>query len=186
MKKLLPLLLLTSSLLAGEGKWTPQQVLELGPKWLAKQGLELPPSRLWDAHRGSGLLAAAIALPGCSGGWISAEGLFITNHHCLFGVLQEHSTPQNDVIANGFLARTRDAELRSKTLRVTIPRRFVDVTKDVLAAVPKNATDLERFRIIERKTNELVASCEKQPGFRCKVAAHDGGIQYVLQETSEL
>ncbi|MEA2465289.1 MAG: hypothetical protein QOJ98_3036 [Acidobacteriota bacterium] len=185
-KKLLPLLFLTTSLLAGEGKWTPQQVLELDPKWLAQQGLELPPSRLWDAQRGTGLLAATIGLPGCSGGWISADGLFITNHHCLFGVLQEHSTPQNDVITNGFLARTRDAELRSKTLRVTIPRRFVDVTNDVLAAVPKNATDIERFRIIERKSGELVANCEKQPGYRCKVAAHDGGIQYVLQETSEL
>jgi hypothetical protein len=45
MKKLLVLLFLTTSLLAGEGKWTPQQVLELDPKWLAQQGLELPPSR---------------------------------------------------------------------------------------------------------------------------------------------
>ncbi|HYO76023.1 MAG TPA: S46 family peptidase, partial [Thermoanaerobaculia bacterium] len=186
MKKLLPLLLITFSLFAGEGKWTPQQVLELDPKWLAAQGLELPPSRLWDAQRGTGLLAATIGLPGCSGAWISADGLFVTNHHCLFSLLQEHSTPENDVITNGFLARTRDAELRSKTFRVTIPRRFTDVTAQVLAAVPRGADDLQRFRAIEAKTSNLVAECEKQPGFRCKVAAHEGGLQYVLQETSEL
>ena len=186
MKRLALLILLANNLLAGEGKWTPQQVLELDPKWLAKEGLQLPPSRLWDPKRGTGLLAATISTGGCSAGWISADGLFITNHHCLFGVLQEHATPQNDIIENGFLARTRDAELRGRTTRITVPRRFTDVTADVLKAVPANATDTERFHAVERKTNEIVATCEQQPGTRCTVAAHDGGVQYVLQEMTEL
>jgi Peptidase S46 len=186
MKRLALLLLLTTHLVAAEGKWTPQQVLELDPKWLAQQGLELPPSRLWDPQRGTGLLAATISTGGCSAGWISADGLFITNHHCLFGVLQEHATPANDIIENGFLARTRDAELRSKTTRITVPRRFIDVTAEVQKAVPANASDAERYRLIERKMNELVATCEQQPSMRCRVAAHDGGVQYVLQEMMEL
>lgn len=180
------LLLLASTVLAGEGKWTPQQVLELDPQWLKAQGLDLPPQRLWDPQRGTGLLAATINTGGCSGGWISSEGLFVTNHHCLFGVLQEHATPENDIITNGFLGRTREAELRSRTVRITIPRRFTDVTAAVLAAIPKEATDAERFRAIAKKTNEIVAACEKQPGSRCRVAAHDGGVQYVLQEMTEL
>ena len=164
MKKLLFSLLFTSTLLASEGKWTPQQVLQLDPQWLKAQGLELPPERLWDPKRGTGLLAAAISTGGCSAGWISPEGLFVTNHHCLFGVLQEHATPENDIITNGFLARTRDAELKSGTVRITIPRRFTDVTSDVVAAVPKGASDAQRFKAIERKSNEIVAACEKQPG----------------------
>lgn len=186
MKRLALITLLATNILASEGKWTPQQVLELDPKWLAKEGLQLPPSRLWDPKRGTGLLAATISTGGCSAAWISADGLFITNHHCLFGVLQEHATPQNDIIENGFLARTRDAELRGKTTRITVPRRFTDVTADVLKAVPANATDAERFRAVEKKTNEIVAACEQQPGARCTVAAHDGGLQYVLQEMTEL
>lgn len=185
-KRLAFLLLLAPALLAAEGKWTPQQVLELDPKWLAQQGLQLPPSRLWDPQRGTGLLAATISTGGCSAAWISADGLFITNHHCLFGVLQEHATPQNDIIENGFLARTRDAELRSKTTRITVPRRFTDVTADVLKAIPPNTGDAERIRIIDRKTNEIVAACEQQPAARCRVAAHDGGLHYVLQEMTEL
>ena len=183
---LLLTLLLASTLAASEGKWTPQQVLELDPQWLKAQGLELPPQRLWDPQRGTGLLAAAISTGGCSAGWISAEGLFATNHHCLFGVLQEHATPENDIITNGFLARTREAELRSRIVRITIPRRFTDVTAEVVAAVPRGANDAQRFRALEKKTNEIVAACEKQPGSRCKVAAHDGGVQYVLQEMTEL
>lgn len=182
-------LALTLGLAAGafalEGKWTPQQVLQLDPQWLKQQGLELPPSRLWDPNRGTGLLAAAISTGGCSAGFISPDGLFITNHHCLFSVLQEHATPQNDIITNGFLAKTRADELRG-TLRITIPRRFTDVTKEVRAAVPANATDAERNRAIERKMNELVTACEKQPSTRCKVAAFDGGYQYTLIDALEV
>ncbi|HEX6094900.1 MAG TPA: S46 family peptidase [Thermoanaerobaculia bacterium] len=186
MKRFLVTLLFASALLASEGKWTPQQVLELDPQWLKAQGLELPPQRLWDPQRGTGLLAATINTGGCSGGWISAEGLFVTNHHCLFGVLQEHATPENDIITNGFLARTREAELRSRTARITIPRRFTDVTAEVLAAIPKNADDTRRYEAIEKKSNDIVTACEKQPGARCRVAGHDGGLQYVLQEMTEI
>ena len=175
-----------TSAFALEGKWTPQQVLQLDPQWLKQQGLELPPNRLWDPKRGTGLLAATISTGGCSGGFISPEGLFITNHHCLFSVLQEHATPQNDIITNGFLARTRSEELRGGTMRITIPRRFTDVTKEIRAAVPKEATDAERNRAIERKTNELVTACEKQPSARCKVAVFDGGYQYVLVDALEV
>lgn len=172
--------------IAAEGKWTPQQVLQLDPAWLKKEGLELPPSRLWDPARGTGLLAGTLNVGGCSGGFISAEGLFITNHHCLFSILQEHATPQNDVIANGFIASSRAAELPGHSLRLTIPRRFTDVTADVLAAVPKNATDNERARALDRKQNELVAACEKQPNTRCRVAVFDGGVQYVLVDQQEI
>src|SRR5262245_57424747 len=79
---------------AGEGKWTPSQILELDPGWLKAQGLKLKPGQLWDNQKGTGLLAGAINIEGCSGGFIGPDGLFITNHHCLFGVIQEHSTPE--------------------------------------------------------------------------------------------
>jgi len=187
MKKLiLALLLVASSALAGEGKWTPQQVLQLDPEWLKKEGLQIPRSRLWDDKRGTGLLGATISTGGCSGGFISSTGLFITNHHCLFGVLQENATPENDVITKGYLARTQADELKSKTARATIPRRFVDVTDQILAAIPAGADDLQRYKAIQKKRNAIIAECEKQPNTRCTVAANDGGLQYVLQETFEV
>jgi len=174
------------SALALEGKWTPQQVLQLDPQWLKKQGLEVSPARLWNPERGTGLLAATISTGGCSGGFVSPDGLFITNHHCLFSVLQEHATPQNDIITNGFLAKSRDQELTGGTLRITIPRRFTDVTNEVRATVPKDSGDAGRNRAIERKMNALVAECEKQPSTRCKVASFDGGYQYVLVDSLEV
>lgn len=169
-----------------EGKWTPRQVLELDPAWLRELGLQLPPSSLWDPNRGAGLLAAAVNIGGCSAGFVSETGLILTNHHCLFGLLQEHSTPQRDLMSRGFLARSPKEELRGRTTRVTVPRRFTDVTKAVQAAVPDGASDYARWEAVEKKQKELVAECEKQPGVRCRVAVFDGGVEYVLIESLEL
>ena len=180
------LLFALSAARAEEGKWTPQQLLQFDPAFLKQQGLELPVQRLWDSQRGTGLLAAAISTGGCSAGFVTGGGLFLTNHHCLFGIIQEHSTPALDLITNGFVARTRDEELRGKTARVTVPHRFTDVTREVEAAVPAGANDLARTKAIEAKQKALVAACEKPPSMRCSVAAFDGGLQYVLVETIEL
>jgi hypothetical protein len=186
MKRFVLWLAAASTLLAAEGKWTPEQVLHLDPAWLKQQGLELAPSRLWDPQRKTGLLAGAINLGGCSASFISPNGLIVTNHHCLFSILQEHATPENDIITNGFLARSHSEELPSKTTRVTVPRNFTDVTKEVLAAVPAGADDLARNKAIETKQKELVAQCERKKSTRCQVAVFDGGVQYVLIETFEI
>jgi hypothetical protein len=171
---------------AEEGKWTPQQVLKLDTQWLKRQGLQLPVSRLWGPQRGTGLLSAAIALPGCSASFVSATGLILTNHHCLFSLIQEHTTPERDLITNGFLARTLSEELPGKTTRVTVPRRFTDVTHEIEAAIPSRADDAARSKAIDAKQKALVATCEQKPGSRCNVAAFDGGLSYALIETFEL
>jgi peptidase S46-like protein len=167
-----------------EGKWTPQQVLELDPHWLRELGLEIPPERLWGRD-GAGLLEAAVEINGCSGGFVSAEGLVVTNHHCAFAILQQHATPERDLITNGFLARSRDEELYGDGSRATIPHRSQDVTREIEAAVPSGADDLARFRAIERKTKEMIAACEAQPNRRCRLEAFDDGVQYVLFESLE-
>jgi len=185
-KTLLLWVLVAVPALAGEGKWTPQQVLELDPAWLKAQGLQVPPKRLWDPKRGTGLLAGAENVGGCSGAFISATGLVTTNHHCIFFIVQEHSSPQRDLITQGFLATSREAELPGKGSRIQVPRSFTDVTKEVLAAVSSGADDLARHQAIERKQKELVAACEKRPATRCQVSTFDGGVQYVLVDSVEL
>src|SRR5882762_4364286 len=88
---------------AVEGKWAPDQILEHDAKWLHEQGLELDPQALWKPD-GAGLLAAVVKIGGCSAGFVSADGLLVTNHHCAFSILQQHSTPASDLITDGFLA----------------------------------------------------------------------------------
>jgi hypothetical protein len=174
-----------SGAFAVEGKWTPEQVLEHDPKWLRELGLEIPPQKLWTRD-GAGLLEAAVRIEGCSAGFISSQGLLITNHHCAFSILQQHSTPERDLITRGFLARTPAEELPGSGVHATLPHRMTDVTREVEAAVPAGADDLARFRAIERKQKEMVAACEKAEHHRCQVAAFDGGLRYVLVDSLEL
>lgn len=179
-------LLLAAPALPGEGKWTPQQVLAQGPAWVKAQGFALPLERLWDEGAGGGLLANAVQLPGCSGSFVSAEGLLITNHHCADGILQEHSTPQANLSRDGYLARTRADEKKAGAFRIQVPRAFRDVTAEVLAAVPSGAGDLARFGAVEAAQKALVAECEKQPGARCQFASFDGGLFFTLTEFEEI
>jgi hypothetical protein len=179
-------LVLAVPALAGDGKWTPQQVLAQGPAWVKAQGFGLPLDRLWDEKAGGGLLANAVQLPGCSGSFISAEGLLITNHHCAVGILQEHSTPQANLSRDGYLARTRAEEKKAGAYRIQVPRAFRDVTAEVRDAVPSGASDLARFQAVEAKQKALVAECETKPDTRCQFASFDGGLFFTLTEFEEV
>ena len=132
------------------------------------------------------MLANAVQLPGCSGSFISADGLLVTNHHCVVSILQEHSTPQANLGKDGYLARTRADEKASKAYRIQVPRAFRDVTREVLAAVPDKADDLARFKAVEAAEKAIVAACEKKPDTRCQFATFDGGLFFTLTEFEEV
>lgn len=166
------------------GKWTPAQMLEFDPAHLKKLGLELAPEELWNSE-GGGLLEAAVQINGCSAAFVSADGLMLTNHHCVFSILQQHATTENDLIARGFLASRRDEELPGKSVRATLPVKFVDVTAEVEAAAAGAADDFERFQRLELKKKQLVAGCEAKPNRRCQVATFDDGVSYQLVESVE-
>ena len=183
---MLAVALLASPVHAQEGKWTPQQVLQQGPSWVKAQGFALPLDQLWNEAEGGGLLANAVQLPGCSGSFISSDGLLITNHHCVVGILQEHSTPQANLGRDGYLARTRGDEKAAKAYRIEVPRAFRDVTTDVLAAVPASADDLARARAVETAEKAIVAACEKKADTRCQFATFDGGLFFTLTEFEEI
>ena len=177
-------LLVASMAHAVGGKWTPEQLLDHDPEWLAELGLEIPVDELWSRGEG-GLLEAIVQVRGCSSGFVSPEGLLVTNHHCVFGILQHHSTPENDVIASGYLATERSAELQGPAVRASIPHRFTDATSVVEGAVPDGANDLERWEAIEAKKKELIAECESGEHRRCRVAVYDDGVRYTLIEALE-
>lgn len=177
-------LLAAAPAIGGEGKWTPTQLSELDPADLRAAGLEIPAERLWGAE-GAGLLDAAIKIGGCSAGFVSAEGLLVTNHHCAFGILQNHSTPDHDLITEGFLAATRVEEIGGAGTRATVPFQVHDVGDRIAAAIPAGADDLARYRAIEAEEKALVAECERRPARRCQVAAYDGGVRWELVESLE-
>lgn len=167
------------------GKWLPEQLSQHDPTWLRQIGLELPAATLWDPEKGGGLLEAVAQITGCSSGFVSPDGLLVTNHHCIFSILQEHSTPERDLIQDGFLAKRREDELPASTTRVQVPIRFVDVTAEILQVANAAKDDLARYHAIDRKRKEMIAACEATPGRRCQVAIYDDGSRYQLIEALE-
>src|ERR1044072_6848265 len=84
-----------------EGMFTPDQIARLP---LKAKGLKISPLELYNP-KGVDISDAVIRISiGCTGEFISPQGLILTNHHCGFDALVEASTPQNDFAENGYKA----------------------------------------------------------------------------------
>jgi hypothetical protein len=173
---LVAMALLSTAVLADDGMWMPQQIPALGEQ-LKKLGLQIDPNQFADL---TGFpMGAIVSLGGCSASFVSPQGLLVTNHHCVFGALQFNATKENDIITNGFLAKTMKDEIQaSPDQKVLVTTNIEDVTKQILAPFPKNTTDRDRATLIARRRRQMVDACET-PGVSCQVASFFGGAQYL-------
>ena len=87
--------------LAVEGMWTPEQLPQIAAD-LTRAGLQLDPAALSDL-RGHPM-GAVVSLGGCTASFVSPNGLVVTNHHCAYGSLQLNSTPEHNMLRDGFIA----------------------------------------------------------------------------------
>ncbi|MFO0679178.1 MAG: S46 family peptidase [Polyangiaceae bacterium] len=167
------------------GMWMPHQMAGKA-KELEALGLKIDPKFLADPL--SPVLGAVISLGGCSASFISPEGLIATNHHCATGALQFNSTPEADLLKNGYLAKTRaDERSNGPTARVFVTRAVTDVTKEVRDGLDATKDDAKRWKTIENREKEIVARCEKdKPGTRCNVSTFFEGASYYLVEQLEI
>ncbi len=169
---------------ADEGMWMPQQIPQLAPE-LQKMGIKFDPNKLADLTGDP--LGAVISLGGCSASFVSPDGLVVTNHHCGFGALQYNSTPQRDLITNGFLAKTREEELPAGPgQRVFVTTKMEDVTNRVIGNLSPKLSDAEREKAIQRNGKLLVEECEKPGGVRCRVASFFEGAQWLRTTQMEI
>ena len=171
--------------LAGEGMWVPQQLPQIaGP--LAKAGLKLAPEQLADLTGDP--MGAVVALGGCTASFVSPNGLVATNHHCAYGAIQLNSTPENNLIRNGFNAPTTADELSAgPNARVFVLDSITDVTGQARAAIAAAGDDaLGRTRALEALEKQLIAACEADAGFRCRLYSFSGGNSYRLFRNMEI
>ncbi len=125
---------------ADEGMWT---LLSPPTRQLATHGFAPTADFLTAMQK------AAIAFPGASGSFVSADGLIMTNHHVGSDVLAELSTAERDLLQTGFTALKRADELKCPTLTVSIVEQITDVTAQVKAAIISGMTSQEAERAIE-------------------------------------
>ena len=130
---------------------------------------------------GSGPRAAGWRRPSstrgcCTASFVSADGLIVTNHHCAFDVISRNSTPEENLVDDGFVAASRADERNGYATTIKVLLGFTDVTTRVSGGLPDDP--LERIRAIEKREAELVAECEATAGHRCRVARFNDGVAY--------
>jgi hypothetical protein len=160
---------------ADEGQWQPHQLPQLKAE-LKRIGIAIPAEKLADLSKHP--MSAIVSTDGCSASFVSPDGLVVTNHHCAYGAIQRNSTPEHNYIANGFLARTRDAELPGgPNLQVYITDKVENVSSRVLQGLDKMGGKA-RHEEAQKRIKALIAECETDKMYRCSVPSFHRGAEY--------
>jgi hypothetical protein len=162
--------------IADEGMWMPQQVPLMGQE-LVERGLEIDPASFSNL---TGFpMGAIVSTGGCSASFVSPMGLIATNHHCVRGPLQYNSTPERNLLEEGFLARSLEEEIPADPgRRIYVTVGIDDVTSQILGKLNPRLSDEDRQKEIERREKRIVSECEKPGGLRCRVASFFEGTEY--------
>ncbi|MBS0365772.1 MAG: S46 family peptidase [Proteobacteria bacterium] len=174
---LLLCLLLSSPAFSDAGMWTfhdfPSQLVK------SRYGADIDGAWLQRVR------TATIRLSNCTASFVSPDGLILTNHHCAEACLDEHSTPDSNLIAAGFLARRRDQELKCGTQIADVLMGMDNVTARVQAAthgLDARAANDTRKRVLTQLEQQCEQDSRKAQGgpYKCEtVVLYDGG-QYWL------
>ncbi|MBE6288102.1 MAG: S46 family peptidase [Mediterranea massiliensis] len=130
------------SVQADEGMWLLQLIKQQNSiEMMKKAGLQLEADDLYNPNGVSLKDAVGIFGGGCTGEIISPEGLILTNHHCGYGAIQQHSSVEHDYLTDGFWAMTRNEELPTPGLKFRFVHRIVDITDLVASKVKAGEVD---------------------------------------------
>lgn len=186
-RALAPALLLAAlgtNAVADEGMWQPHQLPDLSDQ-LLQLGLEINPENLSRLDQFP--MNAVVSLGGCSASFVSPQGLVVTNHHCIYGSVQYNSTPENNLLVDGFLAKQLDEEIPTAPgTRVYVTEEVSDVTAEVLSGVTPATSGLDRYNRIEANRKSLIADCESSGNHRCGVSSFHQGLEYFLIKRLEV
>lgn len=147
---------------------------------LRQAGLKINEADIYNPGH-VGLVDALVRVGGCTGSFVSPDGLIITNHHCAFSAVQLASTPANDYLKNGFVADTRQKEIQAQGLTIRITDSYEDVSDRILQAVSTIKDPAERIRNIQELQRQIAREAEDQdPTIKAEVSEMFIGKSYVL------
>ena len=171
---------------ADEGMWLLQLMKQQNSiDMMKKQGLKLDADDLYNPNGVSLKDAVGIFGGGCTGEIISPEGLILTNHHCGYASIQQHSSVEHDYLTDGFWAKTRAEELPTPGLKFRFVHRIVDITDLVNAKV--KAGEVSEYEAMTRAFLKKIAQEEYEksdlngkPGIETRALPFYAGNKYYL------
>ena len=182
MKKFMMLLAMaamTISALADEGMWIPM-LLGRNEADMQRAGMRISAKDIYDINNACLKDAIILFNQGCTGEYVSAEGLFLTNHHCGYSYITMHSTVEHDYLTHGFWAMSRDQEIPCPGLTATRLVRMEDVTSQVLKGVSAETSETERASIIESNIRKITAKAVEGTHYKAIIKPFYYGNQYFM------
>ena len=147
---------------------------------LQKIGLKMAPKELYNPS-GTSLMDAIVRVGGCTGSFLSNDGLIVTNHHCAFGFVTAISTPQQNYMKEGFLAKNKSEERLAQGLVCKITASYEDVSTKVLAGTENSSDPNERLQKIAANIKNITAAENKaNKELQCEISEMFTGRTYVL------
>ena len=140
---------------ADEGMWLPNRIKER-IKEMRKMGFKLKADDIYSDNKASLKDAVVQFGGGCTGEFISSEGLLLTNHHCGYGSIQMLSSVEHDYLTDGYWAKSRAEELHVPGLTVSLLVKMEDVTYRLAAGETARG-------IIEKETEGNGCTAEIKP-----------------------
>ena len=176
-------LFITTLAKADEGMWLPQLLAQLNEKQMKSMGMKISAKDIYSINSGS-LKDAIVSFGGfCTGEVISSKGLVLTNHHCGFDNIQNHSTLERNYIRDGFWAKNYAEEIPNPGLFVTFIVRIDDVSKKVLEGVTAGMKESERQSTIDKNIAALRSASTRESYQNNFVRPFFEGNQYFLFTT---
>jgi len=160
-----------AGLRADEGMW----LLNKPPTALLEERYDFKPTPAWLEHQQK----SAVRI-GASGSLVSPDGLLLTNHHVGSDQLFKLSTPQHDLLSEGFYARTREQELKCPDLEVRILWSMEDVTARINAAAPAGLSPAEAYTARREEMTRVEQESKDTTGLESEVVTLYHGARYSL------
>ena len=183
MKKLFSLFALLALLLpmavADEGMWIPM-LLGRNEAAMQKAGMHITAKDIYDINNACLKDAVILFNQGCTGEFVSDQGLFLTNHHCGYYYITSNSTVEHDHLTHGFWAMTREQEIPCKGLTATRLVRMEDVTNRVLAGIGDKTSEEERERIVKQNIAILTTEAVAGTHYKAIIKPFYYGNQYFM------
>ena len=159
---LIVFILISFQTFADEGMWLPQLLQTLNEKQMKKLGMKINASDIYNINKGS-LKDAIVSLGGfCTAEVISNQGLILTNHHCGFDAVQNHSSLEHNYIRDGFWAYNKNQELQNQGLFVSFIISIDEVTNAIMKEVNSSMTEKERQSVIDKTIAQLKKDYKKE------------------------
>ncbi|PHQ57363.1 MAG: serine protease [Lutibacter sp.] len=167
------------------GMWIPSLLEGVNEREMQMLGSKLTAKDIYDVNNSSLKDAIAHFGGGCTSEIISPNGLLLTNHHCGFGKIQEHSTVEHDYLKDGFWAMSYAEELPNKNLSATFIKRIDDVTTQIFDRVTDDMDEASKMKLINQNIQKVTKSAQKEEWQDANVKSFYKGNQYLLFVTEK-